>query len=74
MKKIKLSGGQYGGYIVDGGKAFLYENVFEEGKEKVIADEKNCTINNNIINVDGWLYDIKVSLTIDTADFIGMAQ
>jgi hypothetical protein len=116
MKQIKLSGGKYGGYVVENGVATLYEkkkvfssegvpeliaivddkgepvtysvaSVDHEGNETIIETEMvqevydyivtesvKAVIAKNIIEVEGWTYDIDISVSKDSADFIGMKK
>lgn len=67
MDNIVLSGGNYGGFIFDGKVA---KNINPDGE----STEMPATIDGNIINVDGWLYDTSISTSENTADYIGMAQ
>lgn len=68
MENTILSGGQYGGFIIEGGNA-----VFRDEANEVVSSV-SVTIEGDIITVDGWQYDTSRSSVSNQAEFIGMVE
>lgn len=47
---MKISGGNYGGYVIEGTNAVLYENG-------VVTDAQPVTVNDTDLIVNGWVYN-----------------
>lgn len=76
MKNIKLSGGQYGGYVVNNDIATLTETKINDSNESYdeVTDQVAVEVSENMIIINGWKYDTSLSKDNNVAEFAGMVQ